>query len=31
MCPGHETDGEFAEESGNLHREWWQTENLRFF
>ena len=30
MCPGHETDGEFAGESGNLHRKWWQTENLRF-
>ena len=29
MCPGHETDGEFAGESGNLYREWWQTENLR--
>ena len=30
MCPGHEANGEFAGESGNLHREWWRTENLRF-
>ena len=30
MCPGHEANGEFAGESGNLYREWWQTENLRF-
>ena len=30
MCPGHETNGEFAGESGNLHREWWQMENLHF-
>ena len=30
MCPGHEANGEFAGDSGNLHREWWRTENLRF-
>ena len=30
MCPGHETNGEFAGESGNLYRKWWRTENLRF-
>lgn len=30
MCPGHEANGEFAGESGNLYREWWRTENLRF-
>ena len=31
MCLGHESNGEFAGESGRLHREWWRTENLRFF
>ena len=30
MCPGQETNGEFAGESGNLHREWWRVENLHF-
>ncbi len=30
MCPGHEANGEFAGESGNLYRKWWRTENLRF-
>ena len=30
MCPGHMINGEFAGESGNLHRKWWRTENLRF-
>ena len=30
MCPGHEANGEFAGDSGNLHRKWWRTENLRF-
>ena len=30
MCLGHETNGEFAGDSGNLHRKWWRTENLRF-